>query len=208
MTTPLLDETATARDLLFGGRPVEPIDALARSLRDQSTLRAVVARCPGALSLAAREVAREANKNLSLDLFGLLIDGWMKYSALTEAARRTRDKPGTTETVELVTHHVKSSHPSTMDVFINGKSTGTLQVDVNIAFTVVALRGVVSDARLSAIECGTCTVTGAIAVDRNELVKRQGRFDLPGAVHLRGGVPLLATSPRYRPIHLRKTAVD
>jgi hypothetical protein len=192
MTTPLLNETATPRDLLFGGQSLEAADALARSLREQGTLNTVVARFPGVLSLAEREVAREADKLLSLDLFDLLIAGWKQYDALIDAARRTRDKPGTEEKVELATHQIKSSQPSKVEVFINGKSAGTLEVELSIAFKIVALRGVVSQAQLTAIETGMCTVTGAIAVDGNELVKRQCGFDLPGAIHLRGGVPLLA----------------
>jgi hypothetical protein len=207
MTTFLLNETATARDLLLGGQSAGASDALAGSLREQGTLNAVVAHCPGALSLAEREVAREAaDKLLSLDLFDLLIDGWKKYDALIDAARRTRDKPGTKENVELATHQIKSSQPSTVQVFINGKSAGTLKVELSVAFKVVALRGVISDARLTTIETGTCTVTGAIAVDSNELVKRQCRFDLPGAIHLRRGVPLLAPGPPRgaNQLHLQK----
>ena len=192
MTTPLMNETVTARDLLFGGQSLEPTDALAESLREQGSLNTVVAHCPGVLSLAEREVAREAEKLLSLDLFDLLMAGWKKYDALIDAARRTRDKPGTEEKVELATHQIKSSQPSTVEVVINGKSAGTLEVELSIAFKIVALGGVVCQARLTAIETGTCTVTGAIAVDGNELVKRQCGFDLPGAIHLRGGVPLLA----------------
>lgn len=192
MTAPLLNETATARDLLFGGQSVEPTDALAESLREQGTLDTVVGHCPGAVSLAEREVAREADKLLSLDLFDLLIDGWKKYDALIDAARRTRDKPGTKEKVELATHQVKFSQPSKVEVFINGKSAGTLEVELSVAFKIAALRGVVSEARLIAIETGRCTVTGAIAVDGNELVERHRAFDLPGTVRMRGGVPLLA----------------
>jgi Protein of unknown function (DUF2510) len=192
MATPLLNETATAGDLLFGGQSLDAADALVGSLREQDTLNAVVARFPGIQSLAEREVAREANGLLSLDLFDLLIDGWKKYDALIEVARRTRDKPGTEEKVELATHQIKFSQPSSVEVFVNGKSAGTLEVELSVAFKIAVLRGVVSEARLTAIETGTCTVTGAFAVDSNELAKRQRGFDLPGAVRMRGGVPLLA----------------
>src|ERR1700753_3624392 len=164
MTTPLLNETATPRGLLFGGQSLYA----------------------GVLSLAEHEVAREADKLLSLDLFDLLIAGWKQYDALIDAARRTRDKPGTEEKVELATHQIKSSQPSKVEVFINGKSAGTLEVELSIAFKIVALRGVVSEARLIAIETGRCTVTGAIAVDGNELVERHRAFDLPGTVRMRG----------------------
>lgn len=192
MAPPLLNETATVRDLLFGGQSVDAADALAESMRKHGALNTVVARYPGVLSLAEREVAREANGLLSPDLFDLLMAGWKKYDALVDAARRTREKPGSEEKIELVTHQIKFSQPSTVQVFINGKSAGTLEVELSVAFKIVALRAVISQARLSGIETGRCTITGAIAVDGNELVKRQCGLDLPGALHVRGGVLLLA----------------
>jgi hypothetical protein len=38
MTTAALNETVTVRDLVFGGLPVEPTDALTQSLRGMQTL--------------------------------------------------------------------------------------------------------------------------------------------------------------------------
>src|ERR1700722_12416915 len=86
----------------------------------------------------------------------------------------------------------QSNHTSTVQLFIDGSAAGTLEVEFSVTFKIVAVRCVISQARLTAIETGRCTVTGAIAVDGNEMVKRQCGFDLPGAVRLRGGVPLLA----------------
>ena len=91
MATSQLNETATARDLLFGGQSLEPTDALARALHERGALKTPVARYPGVRSLAECEVAREADRLLSTDVFDLLIAGWKKYDALTDAARRTRD---------------------------------------------------------------------------------------------------------------------
>jgi hypothetical protein len=192
MATSQLNETATARDLLFGGQSLEPTDALARALHERGALKTPVSRYPGVRSLAECEVAREADRLLSTDVFDLLSAGWKKYEALTDAARRTRDAQGTEEKVELATHQIKSSHISSVQLFVDGKSAGTLEVELSLSFKIVAVRCVISQARLTAIETGRCTVTGAVAVDGNEMVKRQCGFDLPGAVRLRGGVPLLA----------------
>jgi hypothetical protein len=192
MAASQLSETATARDLLFGGQSLEPTDALAGALHERGALNTPVARYPGLRSLAEREVAREADRLLSADVFDLLVAGWKKYEALTDAARRTRDAQGTEEKVELATHQIKSSHTSTVQLFIDGKSAGTLEVELSVAFKIVAVRCVIKQARLTAIETGRCTVTGAVAVDGMEMVKRQRGIDLPGAVRLRGGVPLLA----------------
>ena len=47
MTAPDLNETATVRDLLFGGVPGAPTDALAESLREHGTVKALVPGLPG-----------------------------------------------------------------------------------------------------------------------------------------------------------------
>lgn len=192
MQLPVLNETATAQDLLFGGQSLSPTDALAASLRQRGTLNTLVARYPGARSFADCEVAREANGLLTLNLFDLLAAGWNRYAALTGAARRTRDAPGTEEKVALATHQIKSAHTFAMQVFVDGNSVGTLDVELSVAFKVAALRVVISRGRLKAIETGRCTVTGAIAINRIEVVKSQRGFDLSGAVRIRGGVLLAA----------------
>jgi hypothetical protein len=200
MTTPVLTETATVRDLLFGGLPVAPTDALAESLREHGTVRTLVTRFPGVTALAEREVATETNGLLSLDLFHLVMAGWKKYEALIQAARRTRAAPNTEETVALATHQVKSTYQSTVEVFIDGTSVGTLEVEVSVAFDIAGARAVIRQARLTAIKAGRCTVTGTLAIKGIDVAKRQRQFDLPGAVQLRHGVALLEPTPGATPV--------
>ena len=125
-------------------------------------------------------------------MFDLLIDGWKKYDALTDAARRTRDAPGTEENVELATHQIKSIHPSTVELFIDGKSAGLSKSSSVVDFKIVALRGVISQARLTRSRPARARSPVPSRSTATRLVKRQCGFDLPGAVRLRGGVLLLA----------------
>lgn len=192
MTAASLNETATAREVLFGENPEEAANTLAEALHQQHAANTLAVRCPGVLSLAEREVAGEMDKLLSLDLTDALVAGWKKYDALVDAARRTRDKPGTEEKVTLATHRIALSEPCQVEVFVDGRSAGTLEVKVSLAFTIAALRAVVSHGRLTTIETGTCTVNGAIAINDHEIRKGHRDFDLSGAVQLRGGLPLLA----------------
>ena len=128
---------------------------------------------------------------LSLNLADLAAAGWKKYEALRQAARRTRDAPTTEEIVALATHKIESSHRPTVELFIDGKSIATIEIDLQIAFTMAGVLAVVRQARLTAIRSGTCTVAGSVAVQQTVITKRQRRFDLPGAVRLRHGVALL-----------------
>ena len=196
MTPAELNETATVRELLFGGMRVEPTDALAESLREHRTVETLVTGFPGLTAEAGRavehEVATVTGDLLSLNLLDLAVGGWNRYKALTDAARRTRDAPTTEEVVALVTHRIESSHRPTVELFIDGKSVGTIEVELDVAFDIAGVVAVVHRARLTAIRSGNCTVSGTLAIERTVVAQRQRQFDLPGAVRLRHGVTLLS----------------
>jgi hypothetical protein len=211
MTTAVLNENemATVRDLLFGGVRVEPTDVLAESLREHGTVETLITGFTGLTAAAGRaiehEVATVAGDLLSLNLLDLAVAGWNRYEALTDAARRTRDAPTTEEVVALVTHRIESSHNPTVELFIDGKSVGTIEVELDVAFDMAGVVAVVRQARLTAIRSGNCTVSGTLAIERTVVAHRQRQFDLPGAVRLHHGVALLparqvvTASPPSRP---------
>jgi Protein of unknown function (DUF2510) len=199
MTAPDLNETATVRDLLFGEGPGTPTDALAESLRGHGTIRALPA-LPGLSTAVEREVASATDGLLGLNLAELAASGWKKYDALRQAARRTRDAPTAEEIVALATHTIESSHHPAVELFIDGKSMGTIEIELQIAFTMAGVLAVVRQARLTSIRSGTCTVTGSLAMQQIVITKRQRRFDLPGAIRLRHGLPLLEPAASPAPV--------
>ena len=130
-TAAALTETATVRDLLFGGMRVEPTDAIAESLREHRTVETLVTGFPALTAEAGRavehEVATVTGDLLALNLLDLVVGGWNRYEALRDAARHTRDAPTTQEVVALVTHLIESSHRPSVELFIDGKSVGTIE---------------------------------------------------------------------------------
>lgn len=190
MSPSALTETLTVRDLLYGDAPVEPTQALADSLQQSGTVSNLVARFPGVSSLVEREVAKEIDGLLSQSLLDLAVDGWKKFAELMDAARRTGDNPAARETVKLVTHRIEFSHPWTVEVLVNGKSAGTLEVELagSLGMDLVVL--VVQRGRITAIESGRCIVTTALEIAQTEVVKRQGRFNLGGEIPLGHGLML------------------
>jgi hypothetical protein len=189
MTAPL-NETATLRDLLFGDAPGTPIDAVTESLREHGTVRALTPGLPG-LAAVEREVANAMDGLLSLNLVDLAAAGWTKYDALRHAAKRTRDAPKTEEVVALATHKIESTHQPSVELNVDGTSIGTIEMTLEITFTMAAVLAVVRQARLTAIKSGNCTVAGSLTVAGFEVAKKQRKFDLPGAVRLRHGIALL-----------------
>lgn len=192
MTTPL-NETATLRDLLFGDEPGTPTDALSESLREHGTLRALTPELPG-LAAVEREVATAMDGLLSANLVDLAEAGWKKYDALIQAAKRTRSAPNTEEVVAMATHKIDSRHHPCVELHVDGESIGTIEMTLQITFTMAAVLAVVKQGRLTAIKSGSCTVAGSLTVAGIEAAKKQRRFDLPGAVRLRHGIALLETA--------------
>ena len=131
---------------------------------------------------------------LSLNLVDLAAAGWKKYDALRQAAKRTRDAPKSQEVVAMATHKIDLTHHPFVELYIDGTSTSTIDMTLEITFTMTGVLAVVEQARLTAIKCGTCTVAGSLTVAGIEAAKKQRKFDLPGAVRLRHGIALLETT--------------
>jgi hypothetical protein len=192
MTTAGLHESATVRDLLFGGVLVEPTETLAKSLHEHGVVKARVNGLPGLAAAVEQKVATEASALLSFNLADLAVEGWKRYEALRDAARRTQDAPHTTEEiVALVAHRIETNHPVTIEMLVDGKPVGTIDVRLNIAFDMAGILAVVRQARLTAVRSGTCTVTGTLAIEQAVVTQGKRGFDLPGAIQLRQGVALL-----------------
>jgi hypothetical protein len=204
MTTAALNEMTTVRDFLFGGVSVEPTDALAESLRKNGTVENLVTSFPGLTAAAGRAVEREvatvSDSLLSLDLLDLAAAGWNRYEALKDAARHTRDEPTAEEVVALVTHRIESSHRPTVELFIDGKSVGTIHVELDVTFDMAGVIAVVRQARLTAIRSGNCTVTGTLAIEGAVVAEKRHPCDLPGAVRLHHGVALLRDQTASTPV--------
>jgi hypothetical protein len=193
MTTVALPESATVRDLLFDGVLGDPTDPLANSLHEHGTVKPLVNAFPGLTAAVEQKVASEANALLSIKLVDLAVAGWKRYEALREAAHRTQDAPPTTEEiVALVTHQIESSQKLTVDVLLDGKPVGTVDVVLKVAFDLAGVLAVVSRARLTAVRTGTCTVTGTLSMEGSVVAEGKRGFDLPGAIRLRQGIALLA----------------
>ncbi|KHO26060.1 hypothetical protein QQ44_09765 [Mycolicibacterium setense] len=181
------------RDLLFGDAAGASTEVLEGSLHDRGTVRGLVPSMHAAA--AERQVAGATDELLSLNLADVAAQGWKKYSALSEAARRTRDTPSATEVVTLVTHKIESSHHPTVDVTLDGTPLATINIDLQLCFTMAGVSAVIQCGRLMEIRTGTCTVTGSLTVQQISVAKKERKFALPGAIHLPGGIALLDLGP-------------
>ncbi|WP_029117263.1 hypothetical protein [Mycobacterium sp. URHB0044] len=204
MTTTALGGSATARDLLFGISSTNSAEVLADSLRRNGTVAAHV-RCPvGLNAIVEHELASKTDELLSADLADVVIMGWKRYDALRQAAQRTHSAPLTEEIVALAAHTVESSHRPAIEVFIDGASVATINVELKIAVTIDGALAVVRQGWLTGLRTGTFTVGASLAVQQIVFAERHWPFDLPGAILLRHGVPLLSADLGAAPVGARQ----
>jgi hypothetical protein len=192
MSTAVLSNAATVGDLLFGDVPGDSTDAITVSLHEHGNVRTLTPKLPPlTVAAAERELAEATDGLLSLNLADVAASGWKKYGALRDAALSTRNAPTTKKSVALATHRIDSSYHPTIDLLVDDARIATIKIDLQIDFTMAGVVAVVRDARLTEIRSGTCTVTASLSVQQIVITKKQRQFDLPGAVRLRHGVPLL-----------------
>jgi len=198
MTAATLTEPVSVRAFLFGEghddeqHPEDSGQALAQVLdwegrggALQSLSRSGRAAVSSELDGAARGLLDE------LDLGGLLVAGWCKYAALRAAAERTIAAPGSTEVVDLATHHVTSTRSFTVELIVDGQCAATVHFKLSVEFAVKELAATVCQGYLAGFRSGGCEATGALRVEGRDWVARHAQLELPLVISLGDGIPLL-----------------
>ena len=137
------------------------------------------------------EICTATDDLLNLDLVDVLVTGWRKHAALAAAARRTAAAPGTSEVVDLATHHITMAQRPYIDLLCDGVRVGRVQLELRLDFTVAGLVAVVRAGRLVAVQAGHCTIAATLLIEGEQVATRSARLDLPLAVRLGAGIPLL-----------------
>jgi len=168
---------------------------VARAL-DEQGVREVIDDAARGLSGTAREavgaeVTAVAQRLLDADLGDAVLSGWTKHADLIQAARRTRDAPGSREILDLATHRITSTHDSDVDLLLGELTVARIHFQLALEFEVKALVAIVSDGRLTAIAGGVCTVTVRVSAEERRLLEHKGTIELPLAIRLGAGLALL-----------------
>ncbi|MEU9234377.1 hypothetical protein [Streptomyces subrutilus] len=200
MTTAPVATPLTVGSFLLGADRDRAAAGLAAALHDQRTGAGLLTGPRGLTDAADRAVEAQLGSLiagfLDLDLVALVAGGWAKHTALRDAARRTRQYPGSEEVVALATHAITSAHHPAVDVLVDGAPVATVDVGLTVVFRITALVAAVRDARLIAVRAGDCAVEAKLSVRQIVVASREGRLDLPAELRLRSPVELLP--PLYR----------
>jgi hypothetical protein len=147
------------------------------------------------------EICTATDDLLNLDLVDVVMTGWRKHAVLAAAARRTAAAPGTSEVVDLATHHITVTQRPYIDLLCDDVRVGRVQLELRLDFTVAGLVAVVRTGCLVAVQAGHCTVAATLLIESEQVATRSGHLDLPLAVRLGAGIPLL---PDHEPAASRQ----
>jgi hypothetical protein len=210
MTQTRADEPQTGLDLFCGTPEASPKAAADHVLAP--TLRAdprILGRVPAAVRPAATAaVAAAITGLLGFSLIELVVDGWREHHDLTAAARRTLARPGTTELVQLATHEITVTRQPSISVFVDNDVVATVELELTVVFVISALIAGVHGGRLTTLHSGRCDINGTLAIEGTEVVTRQARIELSGAISLLEGIRLLPEREYARPRRIPSSQVD
>ena len=144
------------------------------------------------------EICTATDDLLNLDLVDVLMIAWRKHAALAAAARRTAAAPGTSEVVDLATHHITLTQRPYIDLLCDDVRVGRVQLELRLDFTVVGLVAAVRAGCLVAVQAGHCTIAAALLIENEQVATRSAHLDLPLAVRLGAGIPLLPDHGPHR----------
>ena len=192
MSSGVLDTSITVRTFLLGD---SGDTSLGRKLTEQGVARSALGGLrrlsAAALHTVDQEIGAVASGLLELDLGDMLLAGWRKYAALTDAARRTLAAPASEEVIELATHRITSAYRPRVDVFVDNQKITTVEFDLTTVFDLTGLAAVVKAGDLVALRSGECLVTATLRLGDARLAERREKLDLVQRIRLDPPISLI-----------------
>jgi hypothetical protein len=192
MSSGVFDTSLTVRTFLLGAGGDT---SLGRKLTEQgvarSTLGGLRRLSAVALHTVDQEIGAVASGLLELDLGDILLAGWRKYSALTDAAKRTLAAPAGEEVLELATHRITSVYLPRVDLFVDDKKISTVEFDLTVVFDLTGLATVVKAGDLIALQSGECLVTATLSLETARLAEHRAKLDLAQQIRLNPPISLI-----------------
>jgi hypothetical protein len=201
MSSGVFDTSLTVRSFLLGD---SGDTSLSRKLTEQGVARSALGGqrrlSAVALHTVDQEIGAVASGLLELDLGDILLAGWRKYGALTDAARRTLAAAATEEVLQLATHRITSVYRPHMDLFVDDQKITTVEFDLTIVFDLTGLAAVVKAGNLIALQSGECLVTATLSLEEARLAERRAKLDLAHELRLHPPISLIDKTPTGRAV--------
>jgi hypothetical protein len=201
MSSGVFDTSLTVRSFLLGD---SGDTSLSRKLTEQGVARSALGGqrrlSAVALHTVDQEIGAVASGLLELDLGDILLAGWRKYGALTDAARRTLAAHATEEVLQLATHRITSVYRPQVDLFVDDQKITTVEFDLTMVFDLTGLAAVVKAGNLIALQSGECLVTATLSLEGARLAERRAKLDLAQELRLDPPISLIDKTPTGRAV--------
>jgi len=200
MSSGVFGAPLTVRTVLLGD---SGDTSLGRKLTEQGVARSAIGGMrrlsAAALHTVDQEIGAVASGLLELNLDDILLAGWRKYSALTDAARRTLAAPTSEEVLQLATHRVTSVYLPRVDLFVDDQKITTVEFDLTMVFDLTGLAAVVKAGDLIALQSGECLVTATLSLEQARLAERRAKLDFAQQMRLNPPLSLIDKASTGRP---------
>lgn len=130
------------------------------------------------------------------DLFDIkvvdvLVLAWKKYLLLAKYSDTKGYSPDDIILVPLAEHSLKYQQHPYLEVIVADRPAGRVTFDVTLSFKLKGFVVKVQNARIKAIQTGTCEGKGSIALEEAVLVEKAfSAIPLPGSIDLGDGITL------------------
>lgn len=132
---------------------------------------------------------------LDLDISEIFINAWSKYDDLTHYMESLAQDANSTVLIPLAEHTIQSRHHPSIELLLNSKSIGKIDLTVEISAKLRGFTLKLQDGKIKAILTGSCQIGGAIYLEDLQIAEVESReMALPGNFDLGEGIPLFRAS--------------
>lgn len=128
---------------------------------------------------------------LNTPFINTLADAWKLYDALKSDVKESIASPQSRIVSALAEHEINSTLHPTVDVLLGTASVCELVFDVTLTTVIKGLLLTLQNGAIAAVELGSCSFSGKIAIHDADLVKRDLlTLKLPGELRLNHPIAL------------------
>lgn len=163
-----------------GGRCLDELRGAARERLSPAWWGAVAAQTAGKI----REV-------LALPIADVLARAWSGYEPFLKYVDRDRYPPGEVSLVPLATHTIESKHTPYVELRLNDRPAGRIDVEVVVTITLEGAVLAIEDGKFRELRVGSGKVEGALSCEGEEILRRPAEASFPGVLSFGEGIPIV-----------------
>jgi hypothetical protein len=151
---------------------VTAIRKLLLDLPDLSALHAAAS--PAFWVSTATEGAQMVRKLVHVSIADVLTGGWNQHARFAKYTD-PQFPPEKVSRVPLATHHIKSTYKPYIELLVDGKTSGTIPLTLEVDLVVEGVILVIQGGRFMRVEAGRTRLTGALKCAESKVCERSTR---------------------------------